>query len=85
MLQSYLEAIRIAEEREAHVQKVFNKYDQDNSNTIDLDELLVLLDELNLVQKLQSKPEEFASAMFEKYDANQDGVLRYILQHFQHN
>ena len=40
---SYMEAIRIAEEREANVKSIFMKYDVDKSGTIDMDELLVLL------------------------------------------
>ena len=74
--QNYMEAIKVAEEREAYVRSIFDKYDMDKSNSIDSDELLILLDDLGLVSKLKSKPEEFASDMFEKYDANGDGVLR---------
>ena len=40
-----------------------------------MDELLVLLDDLDLVSKLKSDPEEFIRDMFIKYDTNADGVL----------
>ena len=57
---------------------IFDKYDVDGSQTIDMDELLVLLDDLGLLAKLKTTPKEFAAEMFVKYDANNDGVLRYI-------
>ena len=72
-----MEAIRIAEEREASVRQIFNKYDVDKSDTIDMDELLVLLDDLGLLTKLKTEPQEFATDMFVKYDANGDGVLSF--------
>lgn len=74
--QSYLEAIRIAEERESNVKQVFDKYDVDKSGTIDMEELLALLDDLELLPKLKTDEEIFAREMFTKYDANNDGVLR---------
>ena len=73
--QSYITALRMAEEREAHGKKVFNKFDVDQSGTIDMDELLVLLDDLGMLTKLKSDPEEFVRDMFIKYDTNFDGVL----------
>lgn len=72
---SYIEAFRIAEEREQHMKSVFRRFDLDKSGTIDMDELLVLLDDLGLVSKLKSDPEEFIRDMFIKYDTNADGVL----------
>ena len=45
---SYIEAFRIAEEREQHMKSVFRRFDLDKSGTIDMDELLVLLDDLGL-------------------------------------
>ena len=75
---SYLEAIRIAEEREASVKAIFSKYDLDKSESIDMDELLVLLDDLGLLTKLKTEPTDFAAEMFTKYDANSDGVLRWV-------
>jgi len=77
MSMSYTEAIRIAEERERQVKGVFEKYDVDNSNSIDMEELLALLDDLGLVNKLKSEPKEFATTMFVKYDTNDDGVLSF--------
>ena len=72
---SYIEALRMAEEREKYVMSVFNRFDLDSSGTIDMDELLVLLDELGMVSKLKSDPEEFIRDMFVKFDTNYDGVL----------
>ena len=74
--QTYLEAVKIAEAREAEVKAVFDKYDVDNSGTIEMEELLALLDDLGLVSKLQTTAKDFAIEMFTKYDANDDGVLR---------
>jgi hypothetical protein len=74
---SYIEALRMAEEREKYVMSVFNRFDLDGSGTIDMDELLVLLDELGMVSKLKSDPEEFIRDMFVKYDTNFDGVLNW--------
>ena len=74
--QSYVEAIRIAEEREKQVRDAFDKYDTDNSGNIDMEELLVLLEDLGLLQKLKTEKKEFAADMFVKYDTNDDGVLR---------
>ena len=67
----------MAEEREKYVMSVFNRFDLDGSGTIDMDELLVLLDELGMVSKLKSDPEEFIRDMFVKYDTNFDGVLNW--------
>ena len=74
--QSYAEAIRIAEEREASVRTVFDKYDLDKSDSIDVEELLSLLEDLGLLKSLRTDKIEFATQMFVKYDANNDGVLR---------
>ena len=74
--QTYLEAVKIAEAREAEVKAVFDKYDVDQSGTIEMEELLALLDDLGLVSKLQTTAKDFAAEMFAKYDANDDGVLR---------
>ena len=72
-----MEAIRIAEEREANVKAIFTRFDTDKSGTIDMEELLVLLDDLGLLTKLKTEPQEFAQDMFVKYDANGDGVLSF--------
>ena len=72
---SYIEAMRIAEEREAQMRATFSKFDLDQSGTVDMDELLVLLDDLRLMSRLKSEPQEFVRDMFLKFDANMDGVL----------
>ena len=72
---SYMEAIRIAEEREANVKQVFDKYDLDKSGTVDMEEMLSLLQDLGLLNRLKTDREKFAAEMFVEYDANDDGVL----------
>merc|ERR1719335_485535 len=42
-----------------------------------MDELLVLLEDLGLLQKLKTDPTDLATEMFVKYDANSDGVLSF--------
>jgi hypothetical protein len=74
---SYIAALQLAEEREAEMRGAFNRFDIDNSGTMDMDELLVLLDELGLLEKLRSDMEEFVCDMFVKYDTNSDGVLSF--------
>lgn len=80
-LQTYSEAIRIAEERDQKVRLEFDKYDLDDSGTIDIDELMCLLDDLGLLTKLRTERVHFTAEMFEKYDENEDGALRRAL-HF---
>ena len=70
-----MEAIKIAEEREMTVMAAFNKYDADGSGTIDMSELLSLLEDLGLLNKLKTDRKKFAAEMFEKHDANDDNVL----------
>lgn len=72
--QSYAEAIRIAEERESKVSAQFDKYDLDGSKTIDLTELMSLLEELGLLKNV-SDTEDFAQQIFYKFDENDDGVI----------
>ena len=67
---SYIAALQMAEEREARLRKSFKRFDLDNSGTIDMDELLVLLDDIGLWAKLRSDPEDFVRDVFTKYDAN---------------
>lgn len=74
---SYIAALQMAEEREARLRKSFKRFDLDNSGTIDMDELLVLLDDIGLWAKLRSDPEDFVRDVFTKYDANSDGVLNF--------
>ena len=70
-----MEAIKIAEEREALVKSQFDKYDVDASGTIEMEELLSLLEDLGMTPRLKTDATEFCSNMFIKYDANDDGVL----------
>jgi len=72
---SYMEAIRIAEERENAVKGQFDKYDRDGSGSIDMTEMLSLLQDLQLLSRLKTEPEKFAAEMFAEYDENDDGVL----------
>ena len=79
--QSYGEAIRVAEEREKTVRTCFDRYDTDDSGTIDMQELMALLDDLGILTKLKTERINFTTEMFIKYDANDDGVLRWDLTH----
>ena len=74
---NYQEAIRIAEERERHLKKAFEEHDDDNSGTIDSDEILVLMEAIGLLKNLKSNRIEFITEMFMKYDENNDGVLSF--------
>ena len=74
---SYVAALRIVEDREAQIRGVFDRFDLDHSGTIDMDELIVILDDLGMLHKLRSDPEEFVRDMFVKYDVNFDGVLSF--------
>jgi len=47
----------------------------DGSNTIEMDELTALLEDLGLLQNLKTTPVEFAAEMFNEFDKNDDGVL----------
>lgn len=62
----YEEALRIAEERDARLRAAFDRFDLDGSQTIDMEELLPLMDDLGLVSDLKSDKIDFAAAMFEK-------------------
>ena len=73
--QGYLEAIKIAEEREAKVRGVFDRFDIDNSGGIDGEELLTVLDSLNILPTLKTDAVEFAARMFHHYDADGNGIL----------
>ena len=74
-IKSYVAALRTADEREARVKKVFHKFDIDQSGTIDMDELLIMLDDLGMLEPLQSEPTVFLRDMFVQFDVNRDGVL----------
>jgi len=74
--QSYEEALKVASAREQKVKEVFDKYDTDNSRTIDTKELLSLLSDLGLTEKLKTDSKVFEKEMMDKYDTNKDGVLR---------
>ena len=74
---SYIAALRLVEEREASIRKVFDKFDLDKSGSVDMDELMVVLEELGMLIKLRTDNEEFCRDMFVKYDTNYDGVLQF--------
>ena len=71
----YEEALRIAEERDRSLRKTFDRFDIDGSGTIDMEELLALMDDMGLLRDLKSDPVDFASQMFARFDVNDDGVL----------
>ena len=73
--QTYFEAIKLAEEREEKVNSYFQKFDFDGSKSIEEEELLSLLDELGLVNKLKTDGQQFATDMFLEFDENGDGKL----------
>ena len=69
-MQSYVEAIKIAEEREAAVKQTFQKYDLDKSDSIDMDELRNVLK----VMEIRLTEGELNYLLF-KLDFDGDGVL----------
>ena len=73
-----LEAQRrsLAEAREREVRNFFDKFDVDGSGTIDMEEILAIMEEMGLLKNLKTDRITFCSEMFVKYDANDDGVLR---------
>lgn len=74
---SYAEAIRIAEEREKAVKEQFDRYDIDDSGSIDMDELSQLLDDLGLLTRLKTESIKFVTEMFLEHDKNDDGSLSF--------
>ena len=44
--------------------------------TIDMEEILAIMEEMGLLKNLKTDRITFCSEMFVKYDANDDGVLR---------
>ena len=74
---SLKQEIALAKQREVEVRSVFAKYDADDSDTIEMDELTALLEDLGLLDKLKTSPVEFAARMFNQYDKNDDGVLTF--------
>uniref|UniRef100_A0A7S2N9P3 EF-hand domain-containing protein n=1 Tax=Haptolina brevifila TaxID=156173 RepID=A0A7S2N9P3_9EUKA len=73
----YEEALRIAEARDRELREKFHRFDIDGSGTIEMEELLALMDDMGLLANLKCEPVDFAAEMFHKYDANQDGVLSF--------
>ena len=67
--------IALAKQREVEVRSVFARYDADQSDTIEMEELTELLEDLGLLANLQSSPIEFAARMFNEYDTDGNGVL----------
>jgi len=76
--QNYEEALRIAEAREREVRSFFDKFDVDGSGTIDMEEILAIMEEMGLLKNLKTDRITFCAEMFVKYDANDDGVLRCV-------
>jgi len=74
---NYQEAIRIAEEREKKLRTAFEKFDLDGSQTIDIEEVLPLLDDLGMIKKMRSDRIEFCTKKFVETDTNQDGTLNF--------
>lgn len=74
---NYEEALRIAEAREREVRSFFDKFDVDGSGTIDMEEILAIMEEMGLLKNLKTDRITFCSEMFVKYDANDDGVLSF--------
>jgi hypothetical protein len=75
--QSLKAEIAAAKEREAEVRSVFQKYDTDDSDTIEMAELMALLDDLGLLAKLKTSTVEFAARMFNEFDTDDNGVLTF--------
>ena len=74
---SYIEAMQLVEDRETHLRSVFNKFDLQGDGSIDMDELMVLLDDLGMLARLRTEATEFVRDMFVKFDTNLDGVLSF--------
>jgi len=74
---NYQEAIRIAEEREARLKDAFDRFDGDASGTIDMEEILPLLDDLGMIKKLRTDRIDFVTKKFLEADANSDGTLTF--------
>jgi len=74
---NYEEALRVAEAREREVRGFFDKFDVDSSGTIDMEEILAIMEEMGLLRNLKTDRITFCSEMFVKYDANDDGVLSF--------
>ena len=76
--QSSLKAeIAAAKAREAEVLEVFRKYDVDGSDSIDMDELTALLEDLGLLKGLKKPVIEFAAEMFTEFDKDSNGILSF--------
>ena len=76
--QSSLKAeIAAAKAREAEVLEVFRKYDVDGSDSIDMDELTALLEDLGLLKDLKKPVVEFAAEMFTEFDKDSNGILSF--------
>ena len=67
--------IAAAKAREVEVLAVFQKYDVDGSNSIEMDELTALLEDLGLLKDLKMDTVEFAAKMFNEFDKDNNGVL----------
>ena len=54
VMQNYEEALRIAEAREREVRSFFDKFDVDGSGTIDMEEILAIMEEMGLLKNLKT-------------------------------
>jgi hypothetical protein len=73
----YKQMLKEAEAREEAVKAVFKKYDHDGSGTIDDAEITCVMEDLGLLEGLQSQVTSFVAEMFGRYDDNNDGVLSF--------
>ena len=69
--------IALAKARDAEVMQVFRQYDVDGTDSIDMEELTALLDDLGLLADLQTSPVDFAVKMFTAFDADDNGILSF--------
>ncbi len=74
---SLKQEIALAKKRDEEVRQVFCKYDVDNTDSIDMDELTALLDDLGILATLKTSPVDFACKMFSEFDENDDGILSF--------
>jgi len=69
--------LRIAEKREERLRAFFDLHDADKSNTMDDGEILAVMEDMGMLQKLRSERVQFMCEMFLMCDANSDGVISF--------
>ena len=72
----HAELVAQADTREAEVRSIFKKYDIDQSDTIEEDELMALLDDLGLLDGIEDRV-SFVIKAFDFADENHDGVISF--------